>query len=248
MKRKHGFTLLEVIIAVAIVGVLASILIPTFMRYVEIAKKRATIANAKILYTDVMDILEDNIVNNEEAYKAIFTEKGSKWCFQSTADGCYTGQFKGNLKDANAQKKKDQSDPTKKDYYWLNVLFRADGRWHETGTGKGDRYSASAPDRIFNTWNDADYDGPDARHHNYFIERLCASENLQPYVEKGQQFPLKIPYTEREDGGAQPVVRWLICQRTDSTETIEIWLGDGTKAKNGPVYRIYPDPAPIYKD
>jgi len=248
MKRKYGFTILEVIIAIAIVGILAAILIPSMLRYIEIAKKRATIANAKILYTDVMNILEDNIINDEEAYKSIFTDKGSKWCFQSTKDGCYTGSFVGTLKQANEQMKKDKNDSQKKSYYWLNVLVRADGRYHETGSGSGDRYNASPPDRIFNTWNDADYDGKDARHHNYFIDRLCKSENLIPYVERGIEFPLKLPYTEREDGGKQPVVRWLICQRTDATEDIEIWVGDGTKAKNGPVYRVYPDPAPIYKD
>lgn len=243
MKRKLGFTLLEVIIAVCIIGVLAAILIPSTMRYIEMAKKRATIANAKILYTDVMNILEDNIINDgEDAYNSIFTKDGSKWCFLSTTDGCYTGTW-------NQGYKKEKREDGK---YWLNVLIRADGRWHATGDGRGQgsdtRYTANPPDRIFNTWNDADYDGKDARHHNYFIDRLCKSENLVPYTENGVTFPLKMPYNEREDGGKQPVVRWLICQRTDTSEDIEIWAGDGTKAKNGPVYRVYPDPAPIYKD
>lgn len=253
MKRKHGFTLLEVIVCIAIIGILLAILVPALTRQIVKAQKKALIANAKVLYTDCMNILEDNIVYNEEEYASIFTKDGSKWCFQATEEGyCnsygHNDRIKGSLKDANKAWDADIANGRNGGMYWLNVLFRTDGRAHDLAKNHGQAGVWNEnPSMIANTWSDADYKGGStSQAHNYFIQRLCKAEDLIPYQEGGYTFVLRMPYGERGDGYSSEICRWLICQDTKKKDRLEIWVGDGTKGKNGPVYRAYPDPHPFY--
>ena len=52
--RQHkGFTLVELVVVIAIIGVLAAILIPTMMNYVKKAKLKQANANAKLIFNTV---------------------------------------------------------------------------------------------------------------------------------------------------------------------------------------------------
>lgn len=50
-KNRKGFTLVELVVVIAIIGVLAAILIPTMMNYVKKARLKAANANAKLIFT-----------------------------------------------------------------------------------------------------------------------------------------------------------------------------------------------------
>ena len=52
-----GFTLVEIIVVIAIIGVLASILVPSLIGYVRKAKKAADKASAKVICEDVLMVL-----------------------------------------------------------------------------------------------------------------------------------------------------------------------------------------------
>lgn len=49
-KNKKGFTLVEIVIVMAIIGVLAAILVPTLMGYIRKARLKTSNANAKVAY------------------------------------------------------------------------------------------------------------------------------------------------------------------------------------------------------
>ena len=53
MKKQKGFTLVELIVVIAIIGVLASILIPSMMGFVKKSKYATANANAKEIYNNL---------------------------------------------------------------------------------------------------------------------------------------------------------------------------------------------------
>ena len=50
-KNKKGFTLDELVVVIAIIGILAAILVPTMMSYNKKARLKAANANAKLIFT-----------------------------------------------------------------------------------------------------------------------------------------------------------------------------------------------------
>ena len=56
-KNKKGFTLIELIVVIAILGILAAILVPTITGFITRANDATDIANAKMLYNSGMMVL-----------------------------------------------------------------------------------------------------------------------------------------------------------------------------------------------
>lgn len=61
LKNKKGFTIVELVIVIAVIAILAAVLIPTFSNIVDRANKAAAQADAKNLWTQYcVDVTEKN--------------------------------------------------------------------------------------------------------------------------------------------------------------------------------------------
>ena len=61
MKNKKGFTLIELIMAIAIIGILATILVPSIMHYVRKARLQAAIADTKVIKSAVESSIVEHL-------------------------------------------------------------------------------------------------------------------------------------------------------------------------------------------
>ncbi|HCJ41867.1 type II secretion system protein [uncultured Ruminococcus sp.] len=66
MKNKKGFTLVELVIVIAIVGILAALLVPMMMGYVKKARLRQCNANAKVAYNVVTGVQGQKLIDGDD--------------------------------------------------------------------------------------------------------------------------------------------------------------------------------------
>lgn len=100
-KNTKGFTLAELLIVVAIIGVLVSISIPIFTSQLEKAREATDAANIRSQYAQVMveAITDGNAVNGKEKFGAVeLKQKKNKWqsaSLKENLEGVY-GQVVGD--------------------------------------------------------------------------------------------------------------------------------------------------------
>lgn len=100
LKNKKGFTLIELIVVIAILGILALFLVPQFMGYSQDAKKQVAQANTRTAWTAANAVLTQSEYDNTiilTGEKANINERAKKQLGEDT----FKGTLEITLKDGN---------------------------------------------------------------------------------------------------------------------------------------------------
>lgn len=85
--NKKGFTLVELVVVIAIIGVLAAILVPSMMGYVKKSRLKTANSNAKSAYNAIATFVADQETKGEPV---VFTGTGTNVLAAGSYD-CKTG-------------------------------------------------------------------------------------------------------------------------------------------------------------
>ena len=146
--RKHGFTLIELIVVIAIIGVLAAILIPSIIGYVKKSKRTADVSTAHTVNEGVLSVLADD-EDVQEAFVSKNTSKGNQTVKKGDTNETYE-QFVVCSKDGASNSGGNQA-------LWSNGSTDAqpfvDALNNMLGQGKTPvKYNKSANGKPLNRW------------------------------------------------------------------------------------------------
>lgn len=78
MKKTKGFTLVELVVIIAIIGVLAAILVPTMLNYIRKAKLKSANTNAKTAYHAVVEFVTEKNATDGTDIPTLLSLYGNK--------------------------------------------------------------------------------------------------------------------------------------------------------------------------
>ena len=91
MRKQQGFTLIELMIVVAIIGILAAVAIPAYQDYTIRAKVTEGLALASSGKTSISEYFATNVAPEKSPYKARRAKFGCSKSARSNAVGCFSG-------------------------------------------------------------------------------------------------------------------------------------------------------------
>ncbi len=238
-KQNGGFSLVELIIVIAIMSILAAIAVPAIIRYIDKSRKAMDIQTAQVIYYAVELAMTSG---NDAAYegwsvcasvsdysgKYISDGTGHKDSGVITADKIAKGGYEIRLVAwCRGAKYLGPDGET-----YENVLFKSS----EDGGDLGDKQRAFTNEMLWCMTHEAAKDG---------------TRNNRVFDSEEGVIDLKFKYNKKlmcKDGNERCPECWQVYRRSDNGMP-EIWIG--YKVHNGlnvPICRIFPEPASDYKN
>lgn len=91
--NRKGFTIVELVIVIAVIAILAGVLIPTFAGVTSKAKDSKALQEAKNAYTADLAILNGQVTASKDAGTAVGSETLAGTFTVDATDGSYTYSF-----------------------------------------------------------------------------------------------------------------------------------------------------------
>ncbi len=101
-KSQKGFTLVELVVVIAIIGVLAAILVPSMLNYVKKSRLKTANSNAKTAYNAVAEIMADAETNGFAKSAVLTTATASDYKIGN--DTVYEAASAASITDSGAKK------------------------------------------------------------------------------------------------------------------------------------------------
>ena len=119
-----GFTLVELIVVIAIISVLSSVLIPNIAAYARDSKKKEAIGNAEAIFRATQDWLTEQEIDNRKLFPSTSNQPSTAYIrFDSTTATAGKGQIKsGGITGIDFDIQQYLGDMISKDGYWCAVI------------------------------------------------------------------------------------------------------------------------------
>jgi prepilin-type N-terminal cleavage/methylation domain-containing protein len=270
-KKEKGFTLVEMVVVISIIGVLGAIIIPSIINYVHKANRAADKVTARLIGTTVTELLVED-VNFEKVFYG--TGKNSDGKTYSEMDYAVTidGESYWYRNVARCDGAKTCIHPNTAKQKWM---LTAGKQWNQTaGNGTYDytmnRLNSRINDVIggdvdsmsFIPMRSSNYKHPseDCNHDNNYLEaninaakKKGASEEELSKIKAGTRnrdsdtTNLTVSYTDRWLIGYRLRIDPKTKKRVPDYGNVEVWAGDSHgKGDNGPRVRLWPAPPSYY--
>ncbi len=245
-RRNHnkGFSLVELIIVIAIMAILAAVIAPAVIRYIDKSRKAVDVATAEVIF------------------------KAAELAYTSGNDDAYAGWS------VAVEQWKSSNRDTGNAHTWVTTEGHrckdVKPSYHYPNTKKGDydicavawcrgilvkKTQKEYENTYFKSALDDDVAGSDIgrlqrAYTNEFLNCLLHEKAKDGTLSNRSTYdgdnPNFLAFRYKKDAGWGSPECWILCIRCD-TLTPEVWIGD--KRENvTPLYRLYPDPCQEYKE
>ncbi len=256
-KNNKGFSLVELIIIIAIMAILAATISVTLIRYIDKAKKAVDLQTAETIYS-AANLAAATASNDAAAGWSVCAKNGISYGGTVAVtndgyrayDGYYNGTYTPNGSTYIIQPVAWARGIRNDGNYgqWENTSFKA---VIDSGAGDGALQRAYTDEFLSNMFHDGAQGGYNAEGHRTYdgdisnfikisfrkLTKVSRNEVQDPVAFKANSY----------DGRKYPEC-WILYRRMDTGEP-EVWIGYKGNSNNNiePLYRLYPDPCPAYQ-